>query len=90
MQEVRAQCGRLEQELRKSKRREEKLTALQYRLKEDVRQMGTDARSVYPTSDTDNKSIHACVAFLGTCCLITSCQQTTAWLLLQTQQSVPQ
>ena len=38
-------CARLEQELRKSKRREEKLTALQYRLKEDVRLMGSDARS---------------------------------------------
>lgn len=41
-------CARLEQELRKSKRREEKLTALQYRLKEDVQLMGADARSAPP------------------------------------------
>ena len=46
MQELKAQCVMLEQELRKSKRREEKLTALQYRLKEDVRLMGADTRSV--------------------------------------------
>ena len=46
MQDVKVQCARLEQELRKSKRREEKLTALQYRLKEDVRLMGADAKSV--------------------------------------------
>ena len=45
MQDVKTQCARLEQELRKSKRREEKLTALQYRLKEDVRLMGADTRS---------------------------------------------
>ena len=44
VQDVQAQCARLEQELRKSKRREEKLTALQYRLKEDVRLMGADSR----------------------------------------------
>lgn len=48
MQDVTAQCARLEQELRKSKRREEKLTALQYRLKEDVRLMGADTRSALP------------------------------------------
>lgn len=33
-------CIRLEQELRRSRRREEKLQALQYRLQEDVRQSG--------------------------------------------------
>lgn len=45
LQDISIKCARLEQELRKSKRREEKLTALQYRLKEDVRLMGADARS---------------------------------------------
>ena len=46
LQDIHMKCTRLEQELRKSKRREEKLTALQYRLKEDVRLMGADARSL--------------------------------------------
>lgn len=41
---MQAACARLDQELRKSKRREEKLTALQFRLKEDVQQMGINAR----------------------------------------------
>lgn len=44
MQDIQAACARLELELRKSKRREEKLTALQFRLKEDVQQMGVNAR----------------------------------------------
>ncbi len=44
VQEVTARCVQLEQDLRKSKRREEKLTALQFRLKEDARQMGADPR----------------------------------------------
>ena len=44
VQAVAARCAQLEQDLRKSKRREEKLTALQFRLKEDARQMGTDPR----------------------------------------------
>ncbi len=44
VQEVIARCVQLEQDLRKSKRREEKLTALQFRLKEDARQMGADPR----------------------------------------------
>ncbi len=42
VQVVTARCAQLEQDLRKSKRREEKLTALQFRLKEDARQMGAD------------------------------------------------
>lgn len=49
IQDITTKCARLEQELRKSKRREEKLTALQYRLKEDVRIMGADARSPSPS-----------------------------------------
>lgn len=44
VQEVIARRVQLEQDLRKSKRREEKLTALQFRLKEDARQMGADPR----------------------------------------------
>ena len=44
VQQVTARCAQLEQDLRKSKRREEKLTALQFRLKEDARQMGADPR----------------------------------------------
>ena len=45
VQKVKAKCLQLEQDLRKSKRREEKLTALQFRLKEDARQLGADPRS---------------------------------------------
>ena len=44
VQEVTARCAQLEQDLRKSKRREKKLTALQFRLKEDARQMGANPR----------------------------------------------
>lgn len=44
VQAVTARCAQLEQDLRKCKRREEKLTALQFRLKEDARQMGADPR----------------------------------------------
>ena len=44
IQEITARCAQLERDLRKSKRREEKLTALQFRLKEDARQMGADPR----------------------------------------------
>lgn len=38
-------------ELRKSKRREEKLTALQFRLKEDVQLMGLNTRCDLVTTD---------------------------------------
>ena len=37
-------CAALEAELRRSKRREEKLAALHFRLKEDVRTGGGDVR----------------------------------------------
>ena len=40
--------GALEEELRRSKRREEKLAALQFRLREDLKRSGGDAGCVPP------------------------------------------
>ena len=37
---LKERCSKLEQELRRSKRREEKLQAMQYRLREDIKQAG--------------------------------------------------
>ena len=40
--ELRAQCASMETELRRSKRREEKLQAMQFRLREDLKACGGD------------------------------------------------
>ena len=65
LQAIRAQCKQLEQELRKGKRREEKLTALQYRLKEDVRLMGADSKCVLEASLRLWLDIFACAFSRG-------------------------
>ena len=46
--QVAERIGALEAELRRSKRREEKLAALQYRLREDLKQNQGDIRWTFP------------------------------------------
>ena len=56
--------GALEAELRRAKRREEKLAALQFRLREDLRACGGDVRRAREASHAAPKHI-ACILQLG-------------------------